>query len=203
MEYYLQQLWTNVGITGNGRAFEYLLTVLASSGLKEEQELASKIKKELDVTIKSFVRRADDKYGKAIQKYLRDIKNKSSSITKNRIQSKPIAKRITKLVEYESEKNSIDKIITSVMYEQSPSTSYQHILKQVKKIPKEEKIKIIKEFTKLRTNRRHRPSRAFESVYYTFDFCNNFGMFRDFHRHRTLTLERQLLTTDHGYSTPK
>ena len=193
---------TNVGITGNGRAFEYLLTVLASSGLKEEQELASKIKKELDVTIKSFVRRADDKYGKAIQKYLRDIKNKSSSITKNRIQSKPIAKRITKLVEHESEKNSIDKIITSVMYEQSPSTSYQHILKQVKKIPKEEKIKIIKEFTKLRTNRRHRPSRAFENVYYTFDFCNNFGMFRDFHRHRTLTLERQLLTTDHGYSTP-
>ena len=27
-------------------------------------------------------------------------------------------------------------------------------------------------------------------------------MFRDFHRHRALTLERQLLTTDHGYSTP-
>ena len=25
-------------------------------------------------------------------------------------------------------------------------------------------------------------------------------MFRDFHRHRTLTLERQLLTTDHGYN---
>ena len=193
---------TNVGITGNGRAFEYLLTVLASSELKEEQELASKIKKELDVTIKSFVRRADDKYGKAVQKYLRDIKNKSKSIAKNRIQSKPIAKRITKLVEHESEKSSIDKIITSVMYEQSPSTSYQHILKQVKKIPKEEKIKIIKEFAKLRTNRRHRPSRAFESVYYTFDFCNNFGMFRDFHRHRALTLERQLLTTDHGYSTP-
>ena len=34
---------------------------------------------------------------------------------------------------------------------------------------------------------------------YTFDFLTNFGMFRDFHRHRVLTLERQLLTTDHGY----
>ena len=61
------------------------------------------------------------------------------------------------------------------------------------------KIKIINEFTKIRTNRRHRPSRAFENTYYTFDLCNNFGMFRDFHRHRALTLERQLLTTDHGY----
>ena len=193
---------TNVGITGNGRAFEYLLTILASSELKEEQELASKIKKELDTTIKSFVRRADDKYGKAFQKYLKDVKNKTKSITSKKIKSNPTKGAITKIVDYESEKNAIDKIITSIMYEQSPSTSYQNILQQVKKIPKQEKIKIIQEFTKLRTNRRHRPSRAFENVYYTFDLCNNFGMFRDFHRHRALTLERQLLTTDHGYNIP-
>ena len=73
---------TNVGITGNGRAFEYLLTVLGSSDLKEEQDLASKIKKELDKIIKSFVRRADDKHGKAFQKYLRDVKNKDRKSTR-------------------------------------------------------------------------------------------------------------------------
>jgi len=193
---------TNVGITGNGRAFEYLLTVLTSSELKEEQDLASKIKKELDTTIKSFVRRADDKYGNAFQKYLKDIKNKSKSITAKEIKSKPKKGAITKLVDYESEKKSIDTIITSIMYEQSPSTSYQDILQQVKKMSKEKKIKIINEFTNIRKNRRHRPSRAFENIYYTFDLCNNFGMFRDFHRHRALTLERQLLTTDHGYNMP-
>jgi len=193
---------TNVGITGNGRAFEYLLTVLGSSELKEERDLASKIKKELDTTIKSFVRRADDKYGKAFQNYLKDIKNKSKSITLKEIKSKPRTGVITNLVDYELEKIAMDKIITSIFYEQSPSTSYQNILKQVKKISKEKKIKIINEFVKLRTNRRHRPSRAFENIYYTFDLCNNFGMFRDFHRHRALTLERQLLTTDHGYNIP-
>jgi len=193
---------TNVGITGNGRAFEYLLTVLASSELKEEQDLASKIKKELDTTIKSFVRRADDKYGNAFQKYLKDVKNKSKSITAKEIKSNPKKGTITKLVDYESEKNSIDIIITSIMYEQSPSTSYQDILQQVKKMSKDKKIKIINEFTNIRKNRRHRPSRAFENIYYTFDLCNNFGMFRDFHRHRALTLERQLLTTDHGYNMP-
>jgi len=191
---------TNVGITGNGRAFEYLLTVLGSSELQEEKDLATKIKKELDTTIKSFVRRADDKYGKAFQKYLRDIKNKSKSIAVKEIKPKPTKGIITNLVDYESEKTAIDKIITSIMYEQSPSTSYQNILQQIKKFPKQKKIKIINEFIKLRTNRRHRPSRAFENIYYTFDLCNNFGMFRDFHRHRTLTLERQLLTTDHGYN---
>ena len=193
---------TNVGITGNGRAFEYLLTVLGSSELKEERDLASKIKKELDTTIKSFVRRADDKYGKAFQNYLKDIKNKSKSITLKEIKFKPRTGVITNLVDYELEKIAMDKIITSIFYEQSPSTSYQNILQQVKKISKEKKIKIINEFVKLRTNRRHRPSRAFENIYYTFDLCNNFGMFRDFHRHRALTLERQLLTTDHGYNIP-
>ena len=194
---------TNVGITGNGRAFEYLLTILSSSELDEERDLASKIKKELDSTIKAFVRRSDDKYGKALQKYLKQIKTISKSISSKEIKPKIISGTMTKLVDWESEKKSIDKIVTSILYEQSPSTSYQNILIQVKKLSKEKKIKIIKSMSKLRLNRRHRLSRAFENVYYTFDFLNNFGMFRDFHRHRALTLERQLLTTDHGYSTPK
>ena len=193
---------TNVGITGNGRAFEYLLTILGSSELDEEQELASKIKKELDTTIKSFVRRADDKYGKAFQKYLKDVKKKSKSITLKQIKSNPKIGTITKIVDYETEKSALDNIITAIMYEQSPSTSYQNILQQVKKMTMTKKIQIINEFAKIRTNRRHRPSRAFENTYYTFDLCNNFGMFRDFHRHRALTLERQLLTTDHGYVLP-
>ena len=194
---------TNVGITGNGRAFEYLLTVLGSSELDEEQKLASKIKNELDTTIKSFVRRADDKYGKAFQKYLKDVKNKAKIVTKKEIKSNPVKGSIAKLTDYESEKQALDTIITCIMYEQSPSTSYQNIMQQVKKISTKRKIEIIDEFTKIRTNRRHRPSRAFENTYYTFDLCNNFGMFRDFHRHRALTLERQLLTTDHGYVLPK
>ena len=194
---------TNVGITGNGRAFEYLLTVLASSELDEEQNLASKIKKELDTTIKSFVRRADDKYGKTLQNYLRDLKNTTRKLTLKEIKPKKASKTYTKLVDYELENNAINKVITSLMYEQSPSTSYQNIFQQVKKLSKENKNNIINSFVKLRKNRRHRPPRAFENVYYTFDLLNNFGMFRDLHRHRVLTLQRQMLTTDHGYNIPE
>jgi len=192
---------TNVGITGNGRAFEYLLTVLGSSDLHEERDLASKIKKELDTIIKSFVRRTDDKYGKALQNYLRDLKSTARKVAQE-IKPKITLGVHTKLVDYESEKNAIDKVITSIIYEQSPSTSYLNILQQVKNMSNENKSRIINSLTKLRKNRRHRPPRAFENVYYTFDLLNNFGMFRDFHRHRVLTLERQLLTTDHGYEIP-
>ena len=65
------------------------------------------------------------------------------------------------------------------------------------------KKKIISEMSNIRKNRRHRPSRAFEMTEYTFDLVTNFGMFRDFHRHRALTLERQLLTTFHGFDVPQ
>ena len=194
---------TNVGITGNGRAFEYLLTILYSSNLKEEQDLASKIKVELDTTIKSFVRRSNDKYGKALQDYLNDLKKLAKKNLKEITQKNILSKPITNLVEHESETDAINKIITASLYEQSPSMPYKAILDAVKKMPMTKKKKIIESLANLRRNRRHRPSRAFEMTNYTFDLINNFGMFRDFHRHRALTLERQLLTTDHGYVTPK
>jgi len=194
---------TNVGITGNGRAFEYLLTIMHSSSLHEERDLASKIKLELDSTIKSFVRRADDKYGKELQNYFQSIRKTAQSLAKNHITKKATNGDFTKLVYYEPESKALDQIIVSILYEQSPSVPYNKIVLDVEKMSKTKKQKIIKTFAKLRKNRRHRPPRAFEMTQYTFDLINNFGMFRDFHRHRALTLERQLLTTDHGFSIPK
>jgi len=193
---------TNVGITGNGRAFEYLLTILFSSELDEEKKLALQIKRELDKTIKSFVRRADDRYGKALQTYLKDIRKISQKLSKKHAIGTVRRGRKVKLVENQTESISINNVITALIYEQSPSVSFTEIQKNVKKINSKEKIKIINELASIRKNRRHRPPRAFEMVNYTFDLVTNYGMFRDFHRHRALTLERQLLTTDNGFGIP-
>ena len=193
---------TNVGITGNGRAFEYLITILFSSKLTEEKQIASKIKHELDATIKSFVSRSNDKYGKALQNYFAAIKKISSKTAKNNIRGKPIRGNSVKLVEFEPEARSMNSLITALIFEQSPGISFEQIFKNVKKMSKKSKTKIIEEMSYARKNRRHRPPRAFEMVNYTFDLITNFGMFRDLHRHRTLTLERQLLTTDHGFDIP-
>jgi len=193
---------TNVGITGNGRAFEYLLTILYSSELREERELALKIQRELDSTIKSFVKRADDKYGKALQKYLGDIKKISWNLGKKYVRPKNKKNFLVELVDFEPEKRAEEKIIAAILYEQSPGISYRDIISDIKKLNSVARKKIIKTFSSLRQNRRHRPPRAFEMTEYTFDLMTNFGMFRDIHRHRVLTLERQLLTADHGFVTP-
>lgn len=194
---------TNVGVTGNGRAFEYLLTILYSSRLKEEQGLALKIHRELDTTIKSFVKRADDKYGKSLQKYLTEIKNMASSFNKKYLKSKKTGSFIVDMIDFEPERKAEENIISSLLYEQSAGMTYRSILSQVKNMNTVTRRRIIKSFANLRHNRRHRPPRALEMTEYTFDLLTNFGMFRDFHRHRVLTLERQLLTTDHGFSVPE
>jgi len=190
---------TNVGITGNGRAFEYLLTILFSSELEEERKLAEKVKRELDKTVKSFVRRATDKYGLAMQKYLKSVNATSLKFAKKYAMSEKSRGAQVNMVESEPEATAMDKIVASALYE-SQTIPYRAILSGVKKMNKSEKIQIIRSFANIRQNRRQRPPRAFEMTHYTFDIVGNFGMFRDLHRHRVLTLERQLLTTDHGFS---
>ena len=172
------------------------------SNLSEERKLALQIKNELDTTIKSFVRRSNDKYGQMLQKYLNDIKKNSMKLSKLHAKGKPNKGSFVKLVSYERESDAINNVFSALIYEQSPSIEFSHLQKNVRKIPKMQKIKIINEYAKIRKNRRHRPPRAFEMAYYTFDLLTNYGMFRDIHRHRALTHERQLLTTDHKYHTP-
>ena len=207
---------TNVGITGNGRAFEYLLTVLFSSSLDEERRLATQIKKELDTVIKSFVRRSNDKYGLQLQKYLQRTKRLAhdhfvryggGSITAADTDKTATTILYTKgeqtrLVDYPTQGSAINKIVAFILYEQANNVSYAQVLSHVKQMPAEHKNKIITSFANIRQNRRQRLSRAFEAVEYTFDLINNFGMFRDLHRHRTLTLQRQLLTTNFGFAIP-
>ncbi len=193
---------TNVGITGNGRAFEYLLTILYSSSLREERELGLKIQHELDHIIKSFIKRADDKYGKVLQKYLEDIKKISGTLGKRYLKAKSKKPFLVRLVDFEPERRAEEKIIAAILYEQSAGMSYYDIISSVRKLNSAARKKIIKTFANLRQNRRLRPPRAFEMTEYTFDLMTNFGMFRDIHRHRVLTLERQLLTADHGFVIP-
>jgi len=55
---------TNLGLFGNGRAFEYLITKLAAHELPECRALATDMHRELALVIPAFVKRAlDERYG--------------------------------------------------------------------------------------------------------------------------------------------
>src|SRR6266699_2268809 len=53
-----------------------------------------------------------------------------------------------------------------------------------------------------RENRRHRPGRGFETLFYRFEIVSDYGAFRDLQRHRLLTCQWQRLTPDLGADVP-
>ena len=61
---------TNLGVYGNGRAFEYLLINLYANPLEEVKDLAFQVQKNLEKVIKPFILRAKNDKGLAYQNYL-------------------------------------------------------------------------------------------------------------------------------------
>jgi thymidylate synthase ThyX len=195
---------TNLGITGNGRAFEYLLSTMFASDLAEIKLLADYLYAELDTIIPAFIKRANDKYGQSLQRYIIDTKKAISvivqqSLTGIEIDSSP---QNVKLLNYEDNFEAEVKVASAILYDSAVGHSLEKIIHYIKSAPEHERHKVIQTFTKFRNNRRQRPGRAFEMTQYTFELFTNFGMFRDLHRHRILTMERQLLSTKHGYDIP-
>jgi thymidylate synthase ThyX len=195
---------TNLGITGNGRAFEYLLSTMFASSLKEMKTLASQLHAELNLVIPAFIRRANDKYGQALQAYLTDTRSSITELAHYYIKNIKADKNpySVKLLNYEDNCEAEIKVASAILYEQADGQSLEKITQYIRSLPAYDRKKIIQIYTKFRANRRQRPGRAFEMVEYTFEMFTNFGMFRDLHRHRILTMERQLLSTRHGYDIP-
>ena len=193
---------TNMGVFGNGRFFEYLLLKLRCSELAEMRDLAGTMHEELNKIIPSFVRKADagHKHFKPHKEFIQGSENAVLDIAdKNLAGIKPEHRDEVELVEYDADAE--DKLIAMILYRYS-----KHPISQLKGIVKKmspaEKEKIIHEALCRRTNRRHKPGRAFENIYYTFDMLADYGIYRDLQRHRILTQERQDLTAEHGYAVP-
>ncbi len=196
--------FTNVGIFGNGRALEYVITKMNSSELSEIKILADSMDQELSKIIPSFVKRANNVYGKQQQAFFSetkkamDLEAQKLGLGKKENQNQESERLI--LVDYDH--NSENRIIAGMLYPSS-NMSFAVLLQTVKNMDPVKKKEIINEYMSRRQNRRNRPDRAAELGYYLFDILGNFGTYRDLQRHRVLTQERQLLTTENGYDTPK
>ena len=185
---------TNVGMFGVGQAFEYLISKFYSHGLSEAQELGGAIHAELNQLIPSFVKRAQ------LNEYLVGTTTAARALAAKTVNVSPLeAKEPVALIDYDAQGE--EKIIASILYSHS-----RHPLMQLREIAAkmsvEERGKILEGHFGKRRHRRDKLSRAFENVYYTFDILGNLGLYRDLHRHRILTQERQDFTTVHGYDTP-
>lgn len=191
---------TNVGLFGNGRAFEYLLTRLAASPHIEVRELGAALQKELDRLIPSFVKRAKSERGVQYARYLAGNRDAVAAIARELLGHEPPEQTPeVRLVEYDPDAEV--KVVAAILY---PHTDLplEQVRQHAAALSSEERARVIAAFVGERGSRFHRPGRAFEEPYYTFDLLADLGAYRDLQRHRILTQERQRYTVRHGFVTP-
>ncbi|HKF77611.1 MAG TPA: FAD-dependent thymidylate synthase [Candidatus Dormibacteraeota bacterium] len=186
---------TNLGLYGNGRAFEYLLTKLAASDLPECRGLAGELHTELAEVIPAFVRRAlDERYGGPAAEYLAGARRRVAALARRAREPGAPGGAEVRLVEHEADAER--KVVAAALFPHSdlPLAALGELDVDVDAV--------LRALLEGRGNRRHRAPRALEHVHYTFEITANFGAYRDLQRHRMLTQERQLLGTALGYDLP-
>lgn len=191
--------FTNMGVFGNGRFFETLIQKLNCNSLAEMQEIGKKSHQELAKIIPSFIRRAEPahKHSQSYAKFAESMQKELQKISQ--VPCVPNCKPGVRLVDWD--KDAALKVASHLLFAHSNadlSALYNHC----KNLNEEEIGQILDTACFARENRRHKSPRALEAASFTFEIVADFGVYRDLHRHRMLTQERQLLTCDLGYYIP-
>ncbi|RJP43774.1 thymidylate synthase [Candidatus Parcubacteria bacterium] len=194
-----------VAFRGNAQAFEYLINRTAKHPLGELRWLALEAKRELDQEIPSLLLRVTDEKSKEYQGYLNKRYEEVREFAKNEESWKEDVMHIgskpeVRLVEWDPEGET--KVLAGVLFRESHG-GWEQCLGAVKKLSDEKKKELAKRYLSGRSARWYKVGRAFENSYLRFEIVMNIGAYRDLHRHRMMTQERQLFSTRHGYDVPE
>lgn len=185
---------TNVGLFGNGRFFQNLLTHLYTHELSEMNELAAKAHKALDQVMPTFVKRAKR------NEYSAGTKNNTQALADRMLNDVPAQEEQYVRLFLNNEFDYYNYLLAQVLYPHSRHPLHQ-LCDIVSKLSVQEKKKIFETYAGDRKSRRDRPDRALEAGYpFTFDLIGDFGIYRDLQRHRMLTQQRQLLNPYLGFA---
>ncbi|MGH2930858.1 MAG: FAD-dependent thymidylate synthase, partial [Solirubrobacteraceae bacterium] len=94
-----------------------------------------------------------------------------------------------------------DKVLAAIAFEHGDLSEHD-ALERVRRLSADDRRALLTAYVGDRTNRRHRPGRAFERTGYRFELVTDYGAFRDLQRHRILTIDWQPLSAGLGYDLP-
>ena len=192
---------SNVGIYGTGQGYEQLLLRMRSHPLPEARTYAAMMLEELRKVIPSFLARVDlPERGGVWSEYLSETRDAMEVIAEKLLGGdEPVERPAVTLVDWDPQAE--DRMVAAMLY---PYTDLpdDHVLSRVRQMSDSEKIGVVHAYVGDRKNRRHKPGRALETVFYRFDVLSDYGAFRDLQRHRMLSIEWQQLSPMHGYEMP-
>ena len=195
---------SNVGIYGSGQAYEMLLLRMRTHPLPEARRYGEMMLEELRKVIPSFLQRVDiPERGGAWSDYLAEARAQTDEVVgrlwPDREAWEPAGDPSVRLLDFDPDGEV--KVLAAMAF---PFTNLgeEDLLGRARALPAEGRRALFRAYVGDRTNRRHRPGRAFERTDYRFEIVSDYGAFRDLQRHRMLTIEWQPLGTSMGYAVP-
>jgi thymidylate synthase ThyX len=193
---------SNVGIYGTGQAFEALLLRMRANPLAEVRDCAGQMLTELRKVIPAFLVRVDQpNRGDVWSDYLASAKRDTAALAAQLIPD-TLAEPRPEVILTDFDPDGEIKIVAAALYTVTDLPDDQ-LIEIARRMAPDERLAMLRAYVGHRTNRRHRPGRAFERTVYRFDILSDYGAFRDLQRHRLLTLEWQPLSPAHGFVEPE
>ena len=193
---------TNMGVYGNGRFFESLIQKLHGHNLAEMQGIGRSCYQELAKVMPSFIRRADPAH-KHCQGFFQFSELMQTEVRTFAAMHAADVPQMTqpgvRLVGFDQD--AVSKVAGALLFDATQG-SLQALQARCRDLPEEEMGLLLEAVCSPRENRRHKSPRALEHASFTFEILADFGVYRDLHRHRMLTQERQLLSCNYGYFIP-
>jgi thymidylate synthase ThyX len=195
---------SNVGMFASGQSYEGLLLRLHADELAESRAVGDRLLAELRHVIPSFLTRVDrPDRGGAWSAYLAQTRDETRRLARELVTAPSEVADLVTLTDF-SPRDPVDAevaLVTAALYPHVTIPETQ-LAGEVAAWPAGRRAEVLRAYVGERANRRHKPGRGFERVWYRFDVLGDYGGFRDLQRHRMLTIEWQDLTTRHGYETP-
>jgi thymidylate synthase ThyX len=193
---------SNVGIFGTGQGYEQLLLRMRAHPLREARAYADLMLIELRKVIPAFLRRVDlPDRGGACSAYLADTRASLERTAEPVLgAASPEPRDEVTLTDFDPDGEV--KVVAAALYAAS-SLPDDQLLAIARRMSAADRAAVLTAYIGKRTNRRHKPGRAFERTSYRFDILADYGAFRDLQRHRLLSLEWQRLSPRHGSVMPE
>jgi len=189
---------TNVGMFGNGRFYQTVISHMMTTDIPEVQKIAKKTLSATGEVIPQYVRRAKR------SDYLVKIRDNMFALARRLFgNDDPEVPNVLPKVKLLKESDRDVSMIAAMLFPFcNKSLSTLRVL--VGKMSGEERKEIINTYIGDRKTRRDRPGRALEDGYpYSFGMVTNWGVYKDLMRHRMNSQQRQLFTSKIGFETPE
>ncbi|MEK7545672.1 MAG: FAD-dependent thymidylate synthase [Patescibacteria group bacterium] len=210
---------TNVGVYGNGRFFQNVLSHCHSSPIDEVRDIAAKSQAELAKIIPRYVQRAKpNPYVMATRTNVATLASvlfagiAASSSDEVELLDRGAAAILASAADGGLRPDALeraildeeDDLVMALMLYPHLAHPLHQVRAAVRGLSKEKKALVRDAYLGDRKTRRDRPGRALEAGYpYTFDLVTDFGTYKDLERHRMMTQSRQRFTPTLGFNMPE